>query len=86
MPQLKTPRAAAKTEDHTRGASVSHSVVSHSLQPYGLWPTRLLCLWDSSGKNTGLGCHFLLQGNLPNSGIEHTFPALSGGFFTTAVS
>ena len=26
-----------------------------------LW-TILLCLWDSPGKNTGVGCHFLLQG------------------------
>ena len=25
-------------------------------------PTRLPLLWDSSGKNTGVGCHFLLQG------------------------
>ena len=25
---------------------------------------------DSLGKNTGVGCHALLQGNLPNSGIE----------------
>ena len=26
-----------------------------------LWqPTRFLCPWDSSGKNTGVGCHFLL--------------------------
>ena len=25
-------------------------------------PTRLLCPWDSPGKNTGVGCHFLLQG------------------------
>ena len=24
-------------------------------------PTRLPCLWDSPGKNTGVGCHFLLQ-------------------------
>ena len=24
-------------------------------------PTRLLCQWDSPGKNTGMGCHFLLQ-------------------------
>ena len=27
------------------------------LQPHGLWPTRLLCLWDSPGRNTGEGCH-----------------------------
>ena len=29
--------------------------------PRGLWPARLLCLWDSPGKNTGLGCHSFLQ-------------------------
>ena len=34
-------------------------VVSDSLQPYGPWPARLLCPWDSPGKNTGVGCHFL---------------------------
>ena len=28
------------------------------------------CPWDSPGKNTGVGCHALLQGNLPNPGIE----------------
>ena len=33
--------------------------MSNSLQPYGLWPTRLLCSWDSPGKNTGMGCHTL---------------------------
>ena len=28
-----------------------------------LWdPTRLLCPWDSPGKSTGVGCHFLFQG------------------------
>ena len=32
--------------------------------------------WNSPGKNTGVGCHFLLQGNLPNSGIEPRSPAL----------
>ena len=37
------------------------SVVSNSLQPYELQPTRLLCPCDSSGKNTGMGCHLLLQ-------------------------
>ena len=28
---------------------------------YGLQPTRLLCPWDSTGKNIGVGCHDLLQ-------------------------
>ena len=32
-----------------------------SVQPHGLQPTRLLRPWDSPGKNTGVGCHFLLQ-------------------------
>ena len=32
------------------------------LQTHGLWPAMLLCPWDSSGKNTGVSCHFLLQG------------------------
>ena len=35
--------------------------VSDSLQPCGLGPGRLLCPWDSPGKNTGVGCHALLQ-------------------------
>ena len=33
-----------------------------SLQPHGLKPNRLLCPWIFPGKNTGVGCHFLLQG------------------------
>ena len=28
---------------------------------WAMWPTRLLCPWNFSGKNTGVGCHFLLQ-------------------------
>ena len=38
------------------------SVVFSSLRPYGLCPARLLCPWDSPGKNNGEGCHALLQG------------------------
>ena len=50
---------------------------------HGLQLTRLLCPWNSPGKNTGVGCHFLLQRNLPNPGIEPVSPALAGIFFTT---
>ena len=32
------------------------------LGPHGLYPTRLLCPWNSPGKNAGVGCHFFLQG------------------------
>ena len=37
------------------------SVASNSLPQIGLQPVRLLCPWDFSGKNTGVGCQFLLQ-------------------------
>ena len=37
------------------------SVTSDSVWPYRRQPTRLLCPWDSPGKNTRVGCHFLLQ-------------------------
>ena len=33
------------------------SVVSNSLWPHGLQPTRLLHPWDFPGKSTGVGCH-----------------------------
>ena len=47
------------------------------LWPHGLWPTSLLCPWYSPGKNTGVGCHFLLQGIFPIQGSNPTLsPAL----------
>ena len=48
--------------------SDSHSVVSNSLQSHGLLPARLLCPWDSPGKNTGVRSHSLLQGIFPSQG------------------
>ena len=47
--------------------SVNHSVVSDSLWPHGLQPTRLLCPWDFPGKGC---CHFLLQGIFPSQGLN----------------
>ena len=38
----------------------AHAQSFPTLQPHGLQPTRLLCPWDSPGKNTGVGCQFLL--------------------------
>ena len=35
--------------------------MSNSVRPHRWQPTRLPCHWDSPGKNTGVGCHFLLQ-------------------------
>ena len=53
----------------------SRSVVSDSSRPHGLQPTRLLHPWDFSGKNTGMGCHCLLQrclGEFQNSDCHWT--------------
>ena len=57
---------------------LGHSV--DSLWPYGLYPARLLCPRDSPGKNTGVGCHSLLQGIELASPVS---PVLAGRFFTT---
>ena len=60
------------------------SVVSDSLRPHGP-PSRLLCPWNSPGKNTGASCHSLLQGIFPTqdgSRISCT-PTLAGRLFTT---
>ena len=62
--------------------------------PTLLWPhelpARLLFPWDFPGKNTRVGCHFLLHfllqkdpGDLSDPGIEPTSPSLAGRFFTT---
>ena len=48
--------------NNTVNKNVSHSVMSNSLQPHELQPTRLLCPWNFPGKNTGVGCHSLFQG------------------------
>ena len=40
------------------------------VQPHGLQPSGLLCPWESPGKNTGIGCHALLQGIFPTQGLN----------------
>ena len=42
--------------------------------PMDCSPPGFLCPWDSPGKNTGVGCHALLQGDLPDRGIEPASP------------
>ena len=39
----------------------SRSVMSDSLRPHGLQPTKLLCPWEFPGKSSGVGCHCLLR-------------------------
>ena len=68
---------------------ISHLVMSSSLWSHGLWPTKLLCPWDPLGKNTGMGCHSLLQ-TYPtqgsNPGLLHckqiSFPSEPSGKLT----
>ena len=45
-----------------------------TLQPHRQEPTKLLCPWDPPGKNTGVGCHFLLQCMKVKSESEVTQP------------
>ena len=65
------------------------------LQPHKLQPAKLLCPWNFPGKNTGVGCHFFLQGIFLTQGSNlrllhcRWYPALqvesciAGGLFTT---
>ena len=48
--------------------------MSDSVRPNGQQPTRLLCPWDSLGKNTGVDCDFLLRlKHIPVQDIVHDF-------------
>ena len=60
------------------------SVVSDPWWYSAPWPARLLCPWDSPGKNTGVNFCALLQGIFPPQGLILCLlclPALSSGFF-----
>ena len=48
--------------------------MSDSVRPHRRQPTRLLCAWDSPGKNPGVGCHSLLEGIFWTQGLN---PCLS---------
>ena len=48
--------------------------VSDSLWPHELWSARLLCPWNSPGKNTDMGCHALIQGIFPTQGSNPSLP------------
>ena len=56
-----------KGSPRTLVCMLSHSVVSDSCDP---WTVRRLCPWNSPGNNTGVGCHFLLQGIFLTQGLN----------------
>ena len=87
QPSIYKPRREVSPGDQPAGTlmlcfqfpeseSVSHSAVSSSLRPHGLHPSKLLCPWNSPGKNTGVGCHSLLEGIFPTQGIIPKSPML----------
>ena len=61
------------------------SVVSDSLGPHWLQPARLLCPWDSPGKNTRVGCHSLSRGSSwPRDQTDVScLSSTAGRFFTS---
>ena len=65
---------------HIVAAAAAASVVSDSVRPHRRQPIRLPRPWDSPGKNTGVGCHFLLQRMKVKSESEVTqsCPTFSG--------
>ena len=67
-PPSGIPKALRRVRLKMHLCMLSHPVVSNFLQPHGLYPPKLLCPWDSPGKNTTLGCQALLQGILLTQG------------------
>ena len=55
------------------GVCSGTQIVSNSLQPHGLSPSRILCPWDFSSKNAVVGCQFLLQGIFLTQGLNWPF-------------
>ena len=53
---------------------LSHSVVSDSLRPHGLWPTRLLCSWGFSRQEYWSGLPCPPSGIFPTQGSNPSFP------------
>ena len=71
LPSVGSRRVGHDRSDLAAAAAVcvSRSVMFDSMRSHGLQPARLLCPWNSPGKNTGVGSHSLLQGS--NPGLLH---------------
>ena len=91
LPSVQVPKAIAKSVSLFRKwVHLSHREDSMHAKLLQSCPT--LCdptdcsPWDSPGKNTEVGCHFLLQGIFPVQGSNWclTSPASAGGFFTSS--
>ena len=68
--QNHTFRNTSRGVAQVQGICVSRSVMSKPLHPRGLQPARLLCPWDSPGRNTAVGWYVLPQGIFPTQGLN----------------
>ena len=66
------PRSPMLWADSLPSEPTGYMYISDSVQPHRWQPTRLPHPWDSPGKNTGVGCHFLLQSKKVKSESEVT--------------
>ena len=73
---LELVRKGRKQEAQLCGGCLVAKLYLTLLWPHGLSSSSLLCPWVSPDKKIGLDCHFLLQGNLLDSGIEPTSSSL----------
>ena len=76
-PKNQNVKQKQRCNKFNQSESESWPVMSHSLQPHGLYS-----LWNSPGMNTGVGSLSLLQGIFPNQGLN-TGLHISGRFFTS---
>ena len=65
---------------------LSHSILSDCLWPHDCNPPGSSVHGDSPGKNTGMGCHALLQGIFLIKLASLMSPVLAGKFFTTSTT
>ena len=77
--KLEKPHFLNILKSHSVAAAAAASVMSNSVRPHRQQPTRLHRPWDSPGKNTGVGCHFLLpcMKVKRQSEVAQSFPTLS---------
>ena len=67
---LLTSTAILLVLQHPESERMKVLVMSDSLRPHALQPTRFLCPWNFPGNNPEVGCHALLHGILPTQGLN----------------
>ena len=74
---------AGKPKESHKCVCVSCSVMRNSFQSHDLQPTRLLCPWNFSGNNTGVGSHSLFKGSFQPRNCTHVscISCIAGKFF-----